>query len=203
MAAVSVRSTRGPNRTAAKPTATAALSSSSDSPPSGPIRRVIEQFFVMELKPVSAEGLSINRLSPLGWLVCKYSLNLEIGLILVMIFRPDCAVAELAIPCQCWCFLWPRLASSLTTLRSVNRGTMWLTPNSTAFWIVKSILSPLDIPWSRVIARGDSTLRSTNCLIETWHERFSIVWIVALYSPPSPLKRVIRWPGFARTTWRR
>lgn len=43
-----------------------------------------------------------------------------------------------------------------TMQRSVNRGVILLMPSSTAFWMMKSILSPLAMPCARVRLSFDS-----------------------------------------------
>ena len=58
------------------------------------------------------------------------------------VLRPHCSQALITTFCHCSRFFSSRSAGSLTPQRSEKSGVMQVTPSSTDFWMVKSILSP-------------------------------------------------------------
>ena len=79
--------------------------------------------------------------------------------------RALCSQAATAIACQCTSLRCACVPSSLTTLRSVSTGISLATPSSVAFCTTRSMRSPREMPWARVIASGDS--RSVRCCSPT------------------------------------
>ena len=119
--------------------------------------------------------------------------------------RPHCSHAAMAIASQCACLLCPLCVASFTTLRSVMRGTIRVTPSSVAFCTMASIRSPRAMPCSSVMCRFDSrSTRDARPLHD--HLRALHLGERASYSPPRPSNRVSVSPGAAaepvRCDWR-
>ena len=88
--------------------------------------------------------------------------------------KPAMAQAEAATPCQWATRLAARSPVNRMTLRRLSTGTMSVTPNSTAFWMVKSIFSPACTAWISVTTSFDSRSISRQAPKTTTTRVFSI-----------------------------
>ncbi len=134
-AAVSVRRTRGPSRSARYPARSAALASSSAKPPSGPINKVMEGSGASS-ESRHAPSLRTRRSFSPGTTPDSHAARVVTGRSRGIRVRPHCSQAACTILAQCSMRRSPRSAERRTTERSLAIGTMRETPSSTPFWRV-------------------------------------------------------------------
>ncbi|ABA50040.1 conserved domain protein [Burkholderia pseudomallei 1710b] len=204
--AVSVRSTRGPSDSAAKPRARAACSSSGASPPSGPISSVTSPAggaAGSDANGTLARGDSSKRSSPSAGVAGSASSHASkprTGAISGKRLRPHCSHDARTTPRQCDTRLSARSPDSLTTPRAVDSGATAATPSSTAFSITQSILSPPAMPCASVTRYGGSASAGSNASIRASAPRLSISTSRARYWPPVPSNSASASPGCSRST---
>src|SRR6185437_1048443 len=201
MAAVSVRSTRGPMRTAVKLERRATSCSLSVSPPSGPINTVTPAALTLTSSiDTSLIGESSSRVIR-GSTPLPRNSKRSVGCVISgTLLRPHCSQAATAIARQCWSFLSACFASRRTTLRSVKTGTMREPPSSVAFCRIQSMRSPREIPCASVSGRGDSRFAACSGPTSTRTVSRRNSRIVAAYSAPFPLNSVRGSPARSRST---
>ena len=117
------------------------------------------------------------------------------------IMRFDCFAALSEIPYQRFLFASSFFASSFTTARSVSTGTIFVTPSSTHFWMINSILSAFGSPWYRVTCTGSSVSSTSSGRIfaRTLSGKSSVISQRQFVPFPS-LSRIFS-PGFIRSTF--
>ena len=117
------------------------------------------------------------------------------------IMRFDCFAALSEIPYQRFLFASSFFASSFTTARSVSTGTIFVTPSSTHFWMINSILSAFGSPWYRVTFTGSSVSSTSSGRIfaRTLSGKSSVISQRQFVPLPS-LSRIFS-PGFIRSTF--
>ena len=153
--------------------------------------------------PPGASGASSSRVAEL---VCvdSHSSSPDSGRIRGRRLRPHCSHADITMLRQCSSLRSARSPDSRTTERSLMTGTIALAPSSVAFWMVRSIRSPLETHCARVMASGDSRSASRHSLTLTVVPPRPRRIRTARNSPPPPLNSVTSSPSRSRSTatWR-
>ena len=103
------------------------------------------------------------------------------------IMRFDCFAALSEIPYQRFLFASSFFASSFTTARSVSTGTIFVTPSSTHFWMINSILSAFGSPWYRVTCTGSSVSSTSSGRISRYVSTGSKTGTIFPFCVPSPI----------------
>ena len=205
IAAVSVRSTRGPSRAATKPLRSACPASRGSNPPSGPTRRVSGRSGAGSPANARPRSPASRSAVPARGRRASHSSRGRGRSKAGTALRPHCSHAPSAMRRQRASRSSALRGAGRTTPRTVQSGTILATPSSTLFCTARSMRSPRLTPRARTMGSGDSAIAGTGSTSSTRTPPLPAAATLARYSPPRPSNTRTSAPGFRRRTaaaWR-